>query len=287
MKVLIIFSFFLFASVKLSAQKNNDDWNSMVAAEYSFAKSATEIGTRDAFLKFIADDGILFRPTPVNGRKFLTDSPGRPGLLSWFPVCAKVSINGRMGFTTGPADFKKDKDSAAIWFGNFATVWERQSDGEWKFVIDYGNSCNEQNLSPLEYSNVLPERKNEHKANNQASPDELFMIDNEFNRNEKNSNYVMIYMQYINEESRLLRDGHYPVIGIEKIAGYLREHKGIIKLIPLGGKISSSKDIGFTYGRIEQVNSNNTEARYNYFRIYKKDGTRWLIAVEVVGRIEN
>ena len=136
-----------------NAQIKNPNLNALIATEYAFVSAAAELGTRDAFLKFVADDGIIFRPNAVNGKAFLSNAPKRPGLLSWYPTYAGISRDSDMGFTTGPADFKKDKDSSAIWFGNFSTVWQRQSNGEFKFVIDIGNSNNkptEQDV-PLKY----------------------------------------------------------------------------------------------------------------------------------------
>ena len=38
----------------------------IVEAERAFARAAATKGTRDAFLEFLADDGIIFQPGPVN-----------------------------------------------------------------------------------------------------------------------------------------------------------------------------------------------------------------------------
>lgn len=65
------------------AQEKDQNLSTLIAVEYSFSKFAAEVGTRDAFLKFIADDGIIFRPNPVNGKKFLSESKPSGGLLSW------------------------------------------------------------------------------------------------------------------------------------------------------------------------------------------------------------
>ena len=104
-------AYLLFSTFTFSQQKNQN-LNSMIATEYAFVAAAAELGTRDAFLKFVADDGIIFRPNPVNGKTFLSSAPKRPGLLSWYPVHAEVSMAGDMGFTTGQAEFRRDKDSA-------------------------------------------------------------------------------------------------------------------------------------------------------------------------------
>ncbi len=43
---------------------------SLVNTERAFARTSEEKGTRDAFMAFIADDGILFRPTAVKGKQW-------------------------------------------------------------------------------------------------------------------------------------------------------------------------------------------------------------------------
>jgi len=46
----------------------------MVKTEQAFSKMAEEKNTRDAFLAFIADDGLLFRPGAVNGKKWMLEA---------------------------------------------------------------------------------------------------------------------------------------------------------------------------------------------------------------------
>src|SRR5207247_10493376 len=75
-------------------------------AERAFAKAAATKGTRDAFLEFLADDGIIFQPGPVNAKKFWGERPSRRGLLSWEPIFSDVSRAGDLGYTTGPWEFR-------------------------------------------------------------------------------------------------------------------------------------------------------------------------------------
>ena len=81
--------------------------------EQAFSKMAEEKNTRDAFLAFIADDGLLFRPGAVNGKKWMLEHPAprstdKKPLLAWQPSFAGMSASGDMGFTTGPWEFKAD-----------------------------------------------------------------------------------------------------------------------------------------------------------------------------------
>src|SRR5215217_3393562 len=116
----------------------------MVKTEQAFSKMA-EKNTRDAFAAFIADDGLLFRPGAVNGKKWMLENPLPPSdkkpLLAWQPSYAGMATSGDMGFTTGPWESKADiKDEKLSGHGHFVTVWKKQADGSWKFVVDLGIS---------------------------------------------------------------------------------------------------------------------------------------------------
>src|ERR1044072_6423673 len=78
----------------------------MVKTEQAFSKMAQEKTIREAFMTFIADDGLLFRPGAVNGKKWMLEHPVPPSdkkpVLSWQPAFAGMAESGDMGFTTGP-----------------------------------------------------------------------------------------------------------------------------------------------------------------------------------------
>src|ERR1041384_3099053 len=111
----------------------------LVEMEHAFAKAAATKGTRDAFLEFLADDGIIFQPGPVNGKKYWSERQPRKGLLSWEPVFADVSRAGDLGYTTGPWEFRPNgPDDQPVAFGQYFTIWKKQKDGDWKAVLDRG-----------------------------------------------------------------------------------------------------------------------------------------------------
>jgi hypothetical protein len=74
----------------------------IVATERSFARMSAERGTRESFLAYIADDGLLFRPGAVNGKKWLLEHPERVPqkrpLLSWQPAFGDVAQAGDLGY---------------------------------------------------------------------------------------------------------------------------------------------------------------------------------------------
>src|SRR5688500_16977848 len=139
--LLMIVAFALVAQAQTPLQE-------MVQTEQAFARMAAEKTAREAFMAFIADDGLLFRPGAVNGKKWMIEHPVPPAqntdkkpLLAWQPSFAGMSASGDMGFTTGPWEAKEDiKDEKPQGYGHFVTVWKKQPDGSWKFVVDLGIS---------------------------------------------------------------------------------------------------------------------------------------------------
>src|SRR5512134_2869671 len=107
------------------------DLVSLVAAEWAFADSSPQLGTRGAFLAHLADDAILFRPRPVRGKEWLTAQPARPGLLTWYPMLAAISRAGDLGYTSGPWEFRPNGPAdAPVAYGFFTSLWRIQANGE-------------------------------------------------------------------------------------------------------------------------------------------------------------
>lgn len=273
LKILITL-FSLFFSLTVSAQSKNIylDLKSMIETEYAFSAKSAEVGTRDAFLAFIADDGILFRPGPVNGREFLIKTKYRPGVLSWYPAIAKISSSGDMGFTTGPWEFKnKAEDSSASYLGNFCTVWKKQSDGNWKFVIDYGTSNDKPGaiIKPYDLKNEVL------SAGEINSGSHEITILKDLDTTLGLSNLEV----YTSGESRFLRDGNFPAVGIGEIKKFFEKEKikDFISL-PAGGMISSVGDFGFTYGIAKCSFADSADKKFNYMRVWMKNGSgEWKI----------
>ena len=111
----------------------------VVAVERAFAARAAVVGITTSFLEYMADDAVAFTPEPVGAKAFYGARP--PGkspmeggtLLAWWPNFAGVARSGDLGFTTGPASVN---GAAPEVF--YFTVWKKQPDGRWKWVLDAG-----------------------------------------------------------------------------------------------------------------------------------------------------
>jgi ketosteroid isomerase-like protein len=277
MKLAVILIIICFA-VSVHAQSALQD---MVKTEQAFSQMAQDQSIRDAFMMYIADDGLLFRPGAVNGKKWMTEHPvpesdKRP-VLVWQPAFAGMAVSGDMGFTTGPWEAKADiNDVQPQGYGDFVTVWKKQTDGTWRFVVDLGIS-HPQSGGPLTLWTPAETPKKEFKPVDVPIVRETLM--------ERDRNYAAAvlshgfpksYAAYAARTVRLYRANYLPFIGRDASIGQLSKTTGEFKWTPVGGDVSSAGDFGYTHGTYEAGNE-----RGSYVRIWKKQNGQWRIVMDV------
>ncbi|MDB4887492.1 MAG: hypothetical protein JWN79_2930, partial [Gemmatimonadetes bacterium] len=66
--------------------------------------------------------------------------------LAWHPVAGEVSAAGDLGFTAGNAVFtgRRDDGGRLVGYSKYLTVWKKQRDGQWRYVVDGGSARPEQ-----------------------------------------------------------------------------------------------------------------------------------------------
>jgi ketosteroid isomerase-like protein len=71
---------------------------------------------------------------------YATVAPGTS--LTWRPVYAWVTSSRDLGFTVGEsvATGRGPSGAAVQRFGKYLSVWQKQRDGTWKFVVAGGNA---------------------------------------------------------------------------------------------------------------------------------------------------
>jgi ketosteroid isomerase-like protein len=262
--------------------------HSMVATERAFSQAAADKGTRESFLMFIADDGILFRPSAVLGKKWMQEHPVPPSdkrpLLAWQPIFADVAAAGDMGYTFGPWEFKQDvNDPKPVAFGHFVTMWKRQADGTWRFAIDLGIS-HSQSATPATPWQPAPntkDRTNTASVPIAASREALTSRDREFSQESASHGSVAAFTKCAAEEVRLFRNEHLPFSGKQAIAEALADGKGVLTWQPAFSDASRSGDLGYTYGTYEAKTDGVLVGKGNYMRFWKKQAGVWRVVLDV------
>jgi hypothetical protein len=104
-----------------------------VEAERAFNRAAQTEGQWTAFRRFSTEDSVMFNPQPVKTHALLEKAKDPPIAVQWWPAESYVSCDGTMAVNTGP--WVRPQGS-----GYFTTVWVRQADGGWKWVMDAGDT---------------------------------------------------------------------------------------------------------------------------------------------------
>ena len=262
----------------------------MVTTEQAFSKRAEVKDAHDAFLAFIADDGLLFRPGAVNGKKWMLEHPaqtppaGKKPLLAWQPSFAGMAASGDMGFTTGPWEAKADiKDEKPRGYGHFVTVWKKQSDGSWKFVVDLGISHPESGGPQTLWQPAEKNKKISFKpVDVAAATKRLLDVDRQYSDASK-QNLVKAFTAHASPEVRLYREGNLPTIGMKAASDALNKTTGHFAWQAIGGDVSRAGDLGYTHGTYEVTDDARKVTQHgSYVRIWKKEGSAWHIVMDVI-----
>jgi ketosteroid isomerase-like protein len=124
------------------AKNNFSAMKQIIKTDSMFSAMSKNAGMRKAFIEFIADEGVLLRPNhlPIVGAdaiEFLSQaSDSSSSVLSWEPLGGDVSTGGDLGFTYGIYELRVTDTSFT---GTYVSIWKKQPDGKWKFVLDSGN----------------------------------------------------------------------------------------------------------------------------------------------------
>jgi len=276
----------LATTIVVSAQKESErtqNRHALVEMEHAFAKAAATKGTRDAFLEFLADDGIVFQPGPVNGKKFWSERKPGKGLLSWEPIFADVSRAGDLGYTTGPWEFRPNgPDDQPVAFGQYFTIWKKQRDGSWKAVLDRGVTTDKgyaaAGLSFPKGDETSSRKSDFDVASARAM---LIKLEKEFSQSSA-INARTAFASYLAEDARLLRQNREPAVGKAAALALMPEAGRALTWKPSVADISASGDIGYSYGTFELWTRGVTLQRGSYVRVWKKIDGKWKVVVDVM-----
>ncbi len=268
----------------------NDALRSLIESERAFARTAAELGTRDAFIAFLAEDAVLFRPRAVDGQAWLREQPAAPGLLSWEPVAADASAAGDLGFTFGPWTFRPEAGAAVVARGHYFSVWRRQPDGAWKVVIDHGTvgapaADTSTATAPLTSRRPGLGRQATGSVNLAAARAALLQADRSFADDARTRGLRDASAQYVTDDVRVLRNGRAVRVGVDAMSEHVAGRSVRITWYVLGGDVSHSGDLGYSYGEYELIGAAATGSteQGNYVRAWRRQSNgSWRVAVDLM-----
>ena len=107
--------------------------SAVIATEIAFARLAQEKGQWTAFRSTATKDAVMFVPQAAYAQDFLKGKADPAKAVAWQPHQVWSSCDGTLAITRGAWQAPGGTT------GYFTTVWQRQKDGKYKWVLDQGD----------------------------------------------------------------------------------------------------------------------------------------------------
>lgn len=229
-----------------------------------------------AFLAYLADDGLIFRPGPVNGKEFWQKRDWRNATLEWRPTFADVAASGDLGWTMGPTVFTPPPNlDQPPTYGHFVSVWRKEqhperhvsslASGEWKVVLSAGVS----HPFSATLDTALVTRKSPaaqpSPAQQSGRTSVLLQLERVFSTLSSKKGSVTAYSRYLASDARVLREGYLPAVGFDSCVALIRSINDIITWTPIASHVADSFDLGYTYGTYQSIREKG-----HYVHIWRK-----------------
>jgi ketosteroid isomerase-like protein len=115
----------------------------LMQTDKAFSEMSIEKGMKAAFIEYIDSNGVLLKPNQLpivgaNAIDYLIGQNDTSFTLNWQPHNAFVSKSADLGYTYGVYALHP-KYADTVLYGTYVSIWKKQGDGRWKFVLDSGN----------------------------------------------------------------------------------------------------------------------------------------------------
>jgi len=133
------------ANQEASAMREKD---TLADTDKAFSRMSETKGMSDAFIYYASDDVIKLQDEnyPIIGKKELKAALGssrqKNARLTWEIIKVDVAASADLGYTFGNWKYTMQKSNGedTTIYGNYVSIWKKQADGTWKFVLDGGNT---------------------------------------------------------------------------------------------------------------------------------------------------
>ncbi len=313
---ILILSLVLTANQAVTQERDQYQyWLELNAADQTYADRSGEIGRTGAFLEFLGEGSIVIRSPegPVDALEeyryraidFERDE------LTWESHYIDVSRDGDLGLTAGPYFFENPAEET-IAYGHLVSIWKK-TEGRWELMADMaafipGFLSLEVEPDFEDTSPVLEETAHPVLAMSEGNTmQQLIDADNQFGRSVNFQGGQRALLRFGMENTRVYLENMGPAVGAEVASSvygaYLDNELTTtypISLTHMGGFMSSSKEMGYTYGMMETniddtgniIDVENDDLigqgfRVAYLRLWRLNNNNdWRIAVEVLRPID-
>ena len=254
---------------------------SLIDAELAFARMASQQGVRAAFLANFASDGIALEPAPVRVQQAWRSRPAPADPLAiqldWKPAQAGVARSHDFGYTTGPFTARTKAQPQSARHGTFFSVWQRDTNGRWKVILDAGTSSPE--AVDFVTLRASPRPAFAGHATASAARRELLALES---RSGASPLVPNDYAKLLADDARLHVDNEPPLASRAAIAHAVALRTRRIAWMPIGARVARSADMAVTWGAYEATGRDAQLRHGHYAHLWLRDrGGEWHLAYDV------
>ncbi|MBI1798990.1 MAG: hypothetical protein HYR73_04830 [Candidatus Eisenbacteria bacterium] len=253
----------------------------LAESDRMLSRDAAALGVRDAYLRWLAPTAVIFHPEPTNAIRVYTALAPTRARFAREPWKTVVSAGGDLGWTTGPWTYKSDSSHARIdVFGDYVSVWRRQSDGIWKVMFDAGVP---HPAAPREFAfepEALPPAAHMRSALERRKS--LWQVDADFARSAAERGIAAAIEHYAGDGVIVLRQGMPRLVGAAVARDSLGHREGSARMSSFAQFIGEAGDMGYTYGSFVTRGAAGPDSSH-YLHIWHRGHARpWDLALEYV-----
>ncbi len=268
----VVFLFLICAAPALA----QSELEKIIATEKSFVGLTEEKGAKEAFLAYLAPDGVIFTPNPTNGRDFWQLQKDVPAILYRNPTYADISSNNMLAYTTGDWEFRANGGSdAPAAFGQYVTIWEKQKDGSFKIALDIGVTHEKPEKRRVDFT--IPDDKKDLNAR-KHSP---FNATSHFYRQAIAQGLRRSYRKYMADDVLFLRQDTPPIYGREASLEAVKNFKFAIDF-PKTIAFVGSANLAYMSQTYQFTRDGRVYETGNMLQIWKFRNKEWQIVVDLL-----
>jgi hypothetical protein len=264
------------AKTKKPAQPAPVAANAIVQAEQDFAAFTATHGHDKGFFAWSTPDALSFEPAPVKIHAQLADKQAEPDAassLTWWPSRTGMASSGDLGYDLGGWT---DGDKA----GWFLTVWQKQADGSWKWIIDTTAGTADAASLPAKTAlggDIPPFAQSDSPK---TAWDELNAADGALDKALATQDANTAYTGYLTPISDVLSDSAAPATMPDAVAAALAARPAGLTWSLGATTPSVAGDFGTTWGQAADASG----VKGYYVRVWRKDKaepTGWRIVMDL------
>ncbi len=250
------------------------------AADAAFAARAAEVGHQTAFLEFLAEDAVLFRPEAVNGPQWLGTHEPAGGQLEWTPTAAAVDCTGRLGITSGRWAYA-NADGGEPVAGHYLTVWRLNAESRWQVILDHGIDHDARGVPAVDLGAAFASlwaASEPPRCKGRGDADDLAAAEQALNARINVEGLASARRGFMAASAIAYRDD-VPPARLSDLPASVEAAFGPGSIArPVGTIFEPGTNLAVTHGVLEAADG---QGRALYVRVWNRDRRRWQVAIDL------